>query len=353
MKLVGELFSGPIDIVGDIHGEIGALEDLLSRLGYRPDGTHLELRRLVFVGDLVDRGPDSPAVVERVIEMAERGHAQCVLGNHELNLLLDDKKEDNHWFADPLDPEPYPAKSTTPEQKARFTEFFRALPLILEREDLRVVHACWNTEAVTKIKTAWSTASSVLEPYNQYKRTIEEGLRATEALSRHEQEKRDYAAHLRNRDWNNPVFLPAHAEVVETRQMGNPIRIATSGEEIVTTTPFWASGKWRMVKRQKWWESYEDAVPVVVGHYWRRFKQAQEFWMDKHGPDLFEGVAPHHWLGKRGNVYCVDFSVGERRRELETDAPSFEGKLSALRVPEWEVWHDDVAETWKLGLPGK
>lgn len=64
-SLVRELFSGPLDIVGDIHGEIDALRSLMSVLGYGPNGVHPSGRRLVFIGDLSDRGPDSPAVLER------------------------------------------------------------------------------------------------------------------------------------------------------------------------------------------------------------------------------------------------------------------------------------------------
>lgn len=62
--LVQPLFDGPLDIVGDIHGEIDALRSLIRHLGYDDDGTHPDCRRLVFVGDLTDRGPDSPAVVD-------------------------------------------------------------------------------------------------------------------------------------------------------------------------------------------------------------------------------------------------------------------------------------------------
>ena len=65
-RLIGRLFEGSIDIVGDIHGEIDALRLLLWHLGYDKEGYHPEGRRLVFLGDLVDRGPDSPAVVELV-----------------------------------------------------------------------------------------------------------------------------------------------------------------------------------------------------------------------------------------------------------------------------------------------
>jgi hypothetical protein len=58
-SLVQPLFDGPVDIIGDVHGEIDALRSLMRHLGYKDDGFHPENRRLVFVGDLTDRGPTS------------------------------------------------------------------------------------------------------------------------------------------------------------------------------------------------------------------------------------------------------------------------------------------------------
>ncbi|MFD8555360.1 polynucleotide kinase-phosphatase, partial [Streptomyces fradiae] len=77
--------TGPFDIVGDIHGCSAELEALLAKLGY-VDGRHPEGRTAVFVGDLVDRGPDSPGVLRRVMGMVESGDALCVPGNHENKL---------------------------------------------------------------------------------------------------------------------------------------------------------------------------------------------------------------------------------------------------------------------------
>ncbi|QFR00889.1 polynucleotide kinase-phosphatase [Streptomyces phaeolivaceus] len=74
--------TGPFDIVGDIHGCASELESLLGKLGY-VDGSHPEGRTAVFVGDLVDRGPDSPGVLRRVMSMVGSGDALCVPGNHE------------------------------------------------------------------------------------------------------------------------------------------------------------------------------------------------------------------------------------------------------------------------------
>ncbi|KPI10528.1 Polynucleotide kinase-phosphatase, bacterial [Actinobacteria bacterium OK074] len=74
--------TGPFDIVGDVHGCAAELETLLGQLGYA-DGVHPDGRTAVFVGDLVDRGPDSPGVLRRVMSMVASGNALCVSGNHE------------------------------------------------------------------------------------------------------------------------------------------------------------------------------------------------------------------------------------------------------------------------------
>jgi protein phosphatase len=82
---------GPFDVIGDVHGCAGELEELLGELGYRAasTGNHLEAlahpegRRAVFVGDLVDRGPDTPGVLRRVMGMVAARSALCVAGNHD------------------------------------------------------------------------------------------------------------------------------------------------------------------------------------------------------------------------------------------------------------------------------
>jgi polynucleotide kinase-phosphatase len=87
--------TGPFDIIGDVHGCREELETLLRRLGFdlvrdeagRPVGaSHPEGRKAVFVGDLVDRGPDSPGVLRLVMGMVAAGTAICVPGNHEQKL---------------------------------------------------------------------------------------------------------------------------------------------------------------------------------------------------------------------------------------------------------------------------
>ena len=97
-RLIQPMFPGDVDIIGDVHGEYGALLTLLDRMGYDDQGHHPEHRKLIFVGDLVDRGPDNISVVQMIAKMHALGNAQVVAGNHELNILREKKKHGNHWF---------------------------------------------------------------------------------------------------------------------------------------------------------------------------------------------------------------------------------------------------------------
>ena len=81
---------GPFDIIGDVHGCCAELEALLVQLGYRISGGKVEPppgRKAVFVGDLVDRGPNAPGVLALVMRMVESGAALCVPGNHDARLV--------------------------------------------------------------------------------------------------------------------------------------------------------------------------------------------------------------------------------------------------------------------------
>lgn len=87
--------TGPFDLIGDVHGCRAELERLLGELGYeiqrdhvgRPVGAYHPDRTAVFLGDLVDRGPDSPGVLRLAMGMASSGDALCVPGNHENKLV--------------------------------------------------------------------------------------------------------------------------------------------------------------------------------------------------------------------------------------------------------------------------
>ncbi|RRR73971.1 polynucleotide kinase-phosphatase [Streptomyces sp. RP5T] len=133
--------TGPFDIVGDIHGCALELESLLGKLGY-VDGVHPEGRTAVFVGDLVDRGPDSPAVLRRVMSMVRSGNALCVPGNHENKYgryLKGRKVQHTHGLAETIEQ----MENATDEFRAEVREFIDGLVshYVLDGGRLVVCHA--------------------------------------------------------------------------------------------------------------------------------------------------------------------------------------------------------------------
>lgn len=88
--------TGPFDVIGDVHGCRGELETLLGELGYLIDrdergraigAAHPDGRTVVLVGDLVDRGPDTPGVLRLAMGMVAARTALCVTGNHDYKLV--------------------------------------------------------------------------------------------------------------------------------------------------------------------------------------------------------------------------------------------------------------------------
>ena len=147
MPLIQTLPAGSLDIIGDIHGQFAALQSLLRHLGYNDTGDHPQGRHLILRGDLVDRGPDMPAVLDWYQQAQARGKAQSILGNHEINLLLNDAKDGSGWYFDrraARDARTYAPWQRYPEaRKAALVDFLQRQPLLLQRDDLRIVHAAW------------------------------------------------------------------------------------------------------------------------------------------------------------------------------------------------------------------
>ena len=140
---------GPFDIIGDIHGCFDELYELLQKLGYEisdKDGhyslSHPDGRRVVFVGDLVDRGPKTPEVLRLAMDAIEQGQAFCVVGNHDdkLKRALQGKKVTvAHGLQESLDQ----LEEAGDEFKARALKFLGGLisHYVFDSGDLAVAHA--------------------------------------------------------------------------------------------------------------------------------------------------------------------------------------------------------------------
>lgn len=86
--------------IGDIHGCADLLNRLLALIADHADGRE---RKLVFLGDYIDRGPDSAGVLHTLsrLQWAEPAHVTCLMGNHERMLLdgLGTPEDAEHWLS--------------------------------------------------------------------------------------------------------------------------------------------------------------------------------------------------------------------------------------------------------------
>jgi len=149
------------DIIGDIHGCAHSLERLLAQMGYKKNRGVYEHpgRQVIFLGDIVDRGPRIREALALVHSMVERGSALMVLGNHEVNALTyctplesgsseylrAHNTHNNRQIAETLT-----QFSQHPQEWRDYLNWFKSLPLYLELEHsvtqqvFRAVHACWD-----------------------------------------------------------------------------------------------------------------------------------------------------------------------------------------------------------------
>jgi hypothetical protein len=144
------------DVIGDIHGHAEVLRRLLLQMDYREEEgvfRHPD-RRVIFVGDFVDRGPEQREVMRIAKKMCEAGTALAVMGNHEFNALGWAEPDGAGDFLRPHTPQNREqhqeflrqiGEGSTAHKEA--LDWFRALPVWLDLPGLRVVHACWHWPA--------------------------------------------------------------------------------------------------------------------------------------------------------------------------------------------------------------
>ncbi|MGE9010681.1 metallophosphoesterase [Leptospira interrogans] len=262
------MIKGRYDVIGDIHGHAEVLRRLLRKMEYRDDGGmfgHPD-RRVIFVGDFVDRGPEQREVLHIAKGMCEAGTALAVMGNHEFNALGWAEPDGNGEFLRPHTP-------NNREQHQEFLrqigegsvahrqalEWFRTLPVWLDLPGLRVVHACWH-----------SPAQQALRPYlDSMQRFTPDGLRAAsrkgseaygaaeillkgpEAFLPDGRFFRDKQGHIRHearlRWWDrNATTLRKAALGMEGHEESLP--------DLPVTTEY----------------HYREMVPTFFGHYWLR-----------------------------------------------------------------------------------
>ena len=151
------------DIIGDVHGHADELEVLLQKLGYQlqsgiyhpPKG-----RQAVFLGDFIDRGTKIRETLHIVKNMCDQGNAFAIMGNHEFNAVCfhTPKKGKGGFFREHGFKEIKQHYATLeqfskfPDEWNMFLDWFRHLPLYLNFNNFRVVHACWDDMHIDWLK---------------------------------------------------------------------------------------------------------------------------------------------------------------------------------------------------------
>lgn len=279
------------DLIGDIHGHADELMRLLEVLGYRKLGQiyrHPE-RKVIFLGDFIDRGPQIRLTLELVRAMVQDGQAQAVMGNHELNALAyhtprdgrpgeylrkhDAKNEHQHHQT---------LLQLSADELADALQWFRTLPMWLEMDGLRAIHACWDDRSIATIQRVRPSGESLSTeflhaaclPGQPLFEAVETILKGKEVPLPAGYSFADKDGHQRTRTrvrW----YASPHGQTYQSYALTNVIdcthELEVSLREAAVPYP-------------------PDAKPVFVGHYW----------LIGQPPELLAD-----------NVACLDYSVAK------------------------------------------
>ena len=163
------------DLIGDIHGCADTLRLLLTGLGYKEkQGVHEHLtRQVIFLGDFVDRGPKQRETLEIVRPMIDNDTAKAVMGNHEFNAVAfaTRRREGDEYLRPRNNKHTGQHKAFiaeyehAPEDWSSAVDWFRSLPLWLELDGLRVVHAVWATDTIKRLEETYGSSSMLNDEF--------------------------------------------------------------------------------------------------------------------------------------------------------------------------------------------
>ena len=277
------------DIIGDIHGQAAKLEGLLSKMGYREsDGVYRHPdRRILFLGDYIDRGPSVRRVLQIVRAMVEAGEAVALAGNHEVNAVHYHTAGPDGQPLRPHSKEKAQQHAATMEQFADCPEewnewlgWFSKLPLFFETEDFRAIHACWSEKHIEDVRNRDLTDTAFL--FAAADKRLPEG-QAMEILVKGPELALPPGITLRDKNgverknmrvrwWNLRDGDSSYGSLV--MPPGSHAPEGAASEEELSDIPDYPP----------------TAKPVFIGHYWLAHPN---------------GVAP-----LADNVVCLDYSAG-------------------------------------------
>lgn len=296
-----------IDFIGDIHGHADKLELLLTKLGYTYSNaafSHPE-RKVLFVGDYIDRGPQINETLVIVKAMVDSGNAIALMGNHEYNALCFhfQEREGGHLRKHLIKNVIQHYETLKQFQNRQgdyeyYLEWFKTLPLYYETETFRAVHACWEGSQI------------------------------------------DFLCNKLTDDRLSDESIYQSAE--KGSPFNNAIEIVLKGKEIKMPAPLSFTdkdGTGRNEIRIKWWEDpltttfkdisiepIADLPETIVGS-----ATAENEFYKAYDKPVFFG---HYWLKEkpilyRNNICCLDYSVAKK------------GHLVAYRFDGEQVLNED------------
>ena len=271
------------DVIGDVHGTAEKLEGLLRKLGYTEiDGAYrLDDHQAIFVGDLIDRGPDQVRVLELVRAMDAAGSARVVMGNHEFNAIA--------WVTPhPDEPGEYLRAhlgrrgAHNRRHHAAFLaqvgegsalhastiQWFRTLPLYLDLGGLRIAHACWHAASLAVLDKWVPPGTPLTDEF-----VVEASTRYSEAFDAVEVVLKGPEVRLPERlAFLDPEDAPRWAARIkwwdDTATSLRDVAIIPGGSRTLEGEPHPGLPEVASAHADEF--RYIDPVPVFFGHYWFR-----------------------------------------------------------------------------------
>ncbi|PWQ96257.1 metallophosphoesterase [Leucothrix arctica] len=299
------------DIIGDIHGCNNTLISMLEALGYAKKSDYYQHpnRKVIFVGDFIDRGPLQLETIRTVRAMVAANQAHAVMGNHEFNAIAyitPDKVEGGylraHTSRNRRNHRAFlQAMEQHPEQYEDVINWFKTLPLWLDLGNLRIVHACWDQLGIDQISETYSADGLMDEALfiasndpSKWEFHVVENLlkgKTIKLLNNHTFTDPNGITrdNMRIRWWDNKATTYKSAFMGAARDIEHINDTAIDTEHLIIYE--------------------EDEVPLLIGHYWMQDEPAL--------------LAP--------NIACVDYSIAKRNGKLCAYRWDGESKLDSAK----------------------
>lgn len=280
------------DIIGDIHGHASELERLLQKLGYQLNEgvyAHSANRKVIFLGDFIDRGPKIRETLHIVKNMCDAGNAEAIMGNHEFNAVCFDTPNQikggfqrAHTFTEINQHfETLKQFKNFNDEWKMFLNWFKVLPMFIEKETFRAVHACWDDKHINWLKKNYKGELSI-----------------------------EFLTEFNDEDNEENIVN----KVIEETLKGKEINLKNGD------TFFDKDGVERKECRVKWWQPIEqritnkDVLMMCPVPYGKKPNEHEDAYNYTSNITVFFG---HYWL--KGNpvlenekAICLDYSVAKK-----------------------------------------